>query len=128
MTLFYELKRLKHEEHPHAFCFLLRSIFELSAKAYCNDHKNSGGPNPVKKDGSDKALADILREITNHLTANGKDKHKVKLLHGSMTELGKKEGILSVTSMNQLVPSSTFSVMPSDISLLFLTSSHYFRK
>lgn len=118
-TLLEEIKGLRHEEHPHAFCFLLRSLFELSAKAYCADHNNSGGPNLHKKDGSDKMLADTLREITAHMTTNGKDNQKVKMLHGAMAELGKKDGILSVTSLNQLVHNPSFSITPPDISILF---------
>lgn len=119
VALVNEIKTLKHECHPHAFCFLLRSIFELSAKAYCADHKKSAGPDPQKKDGSDKFLAEVLREITNHLTTHGREKEKVKLLHGAMAELGRKDGILSVTSFNQLVHNPSFSVAPPDISVLF---------
>lgn len=119
VTLLNEIKSLKHEDHPHAFCFLLRSIFELSAKAYCADHKKAGGPDARKKDGTDKALADLLRDITSHITSNGADKIKVKALHGAMAELGRKDGIISVTSLNQLVHNPSFSVSPSDISLLF---------
>ena len=119
VTLVNEIKGLRHEDYPHAFSFLLRSIFELSAKAYCEDHKKTGGPSPKKKDGSDRSLADVLRDITKHLSGNGVDKDKVKLLHGAMTELGKKDGILSVTSLNQLVHNPSFSIAPKDISLLF---------
>jgi hypothetical protein len=118
-TLLNEIKGLKHEEHPHAFCFLLRSLFELSAKAYCADHIKSGGPNPRKQDGTDKMLADILNDITKHMTTNGKDQQKVRMLHGAMTELGKKNGILSVTSLNQLIHNPSFSITPPDISMLF---------
>jgi hypothetical protein len=118
-TLLNEMRKLKLETHPHAFCFLLRSIFELSAKAYCVDHKKSGGPDPKKKDGSDKSLEDLLREIVNHSTSNGADRAKVRALHGPMTELAKKDGLLSVTSMNQLVHHPSFSVSPPDICVLF---------
>lgn len=118
-TLLIEIRTLKLETHPHAFCFLLRSLFELSAKAYCVDHKKSGGPDPKKKDGSDKSLADLLRDIVKHLTNNGADKAKVKVLHGPVTELAKKDGLLSVTSMNQLVHHPSFSVSPPDICILF---------
>jgi hypothetical protein len=118
-TLLDEIKGLKHEDHPHAFCFLLRSLFELSAKAYCTDHRNAGGPKLQNKDGKDKMLSEVLREITAHMTASGKDIQKVKTLHGATTELAKKDGILSVTSLNQLIHNPTFSVSPSDISLLF---------
>ena len=118
-TLLNEIRTLKLETHPHAFCFLLRSLFELSAKAYCVDHKKSGGPDPKKRDGSDKSLADLLRDIVKHLTNNGADKAQVKVLHGPMTELAKKDGLLSVTSMNQLVHHPSFSVSPPDICILF---------
>jgi len=114
-----EISSLRLEKHPHAFCFVLRSIFELSAKAYCKDHERTNGPRITKKDGHDKNLADLLREITNHLTKNKKDKGKLKRLHGAMTELAKKNGILSITSMNQLVHNQYFSVSPPDICILF---------
>jgi hypothetical protein len=119
VTLVNEIKALKLEDYPHAFCFLLRSIFELSAKAYCKDHAKSGGPTAQKPDGTDKQLVQVLRDITTHLTANGKDKAKVKELHGAMAELGKSNGVLSVTSLNQLVHNPSFSISPSDISLMF---------
>jgi hypothetical protein len=119
VTLLNELKGLKLEDYPHAFCFLLRSIFELSAKAYCKDHAKSGGPSAQKSDGSDKQLVDVLRDITKHLTTSGADKAKLKELHGAITELGKSNGILSVTSLNQLIHNPSFSILPSDISLMF---------
>lgn len=119
VTLLDEMKRLKHEDHPHAFCFLLRSVFELSAKAYCADHRKKNGPRLQKSDGSDRPLADVLRDITKHLTNNGADKAMVKVLHGAMAELGKANGILSVTSLNQLVHNPAFSIAPPDISILF---------
>lgn len=119
VTLLNEIKGLKHEKHPHAFCFLFRSMFELSAIAYCADHKAHGGPSTQKNDGRNKELAVVLGEITNHMTGNGKNKGKVKLLHGATAELGKKDGILSVTSMNQLVHNPSFSIQPPDISIMF---------
>lgn len=119
VTLLNEARRLKLEDHPHAFCFLLRSMFELSAKAYCLDHKTSGGPNTNKPNGEEKHLADLLREIVNYMTNNSRDKAKVKQLHGAMAELAKKDGFLSVTSMNQLIHNPCFSVSPPNISFLF---------
>lgn len=119
VTLLNEIRKLKINDHPHAFCFLLRSMFEISAKAYCADNKSSGGPDPIKKDGNDKPLADLLREITNYITKNETDKGKLKELHGSITQIARKDGILSVTSMNQLVHNPSFSVAPGDISILF---------
>lgn len=110
-----EALKLKIKETPLAFCFILRSMFEISAKAYCKDQKIT----VTGTNGQEKPLVDVLRLVTNHLTKNKTDKSMVKVLHGALTELAKPDGILSVTSMNQLVHSSTFSVIPSDICLLF---------
>lgn len=118
-TLLIEIRTLNITNHPHAFCFLLRSLFELSAKAYCVDHKKAGAPSSKKADGSDRPLRDLLRDIVKHSTQNGADKAKVRLLHGPMTELGRTDGLLSVISMNQLVHHPSFSVAPSDICILF---------
>lgn len=116
-TLLEEATNIKLEKTPFAFCFLLRSMFEVSAKAYCTDHAADGLS--ATKNGQDKMLVTVLRDITNHLTKNGKDMPMQKRLHGAMTELGKSDGLLSVTSMNQLIHSSHFSVLPRDIAGVF---------
>lgn len=113
-----EATRLDLNQNPIAFCFLLRSMFEISAKAYCADHKGAH-LSAKKADGTDRALADVLRDITKHLTQDKKDRAMTKELHGAMAELGKSEGILSVTSMNQLVHNPKFSVSAHDVSLMF---------
>lgn len=117
-TLRQEMIKLNLKHNPIAFCFLLRSMFEISAKAYCKDHSPTG-PTPTKPDGNDRSLADVLREIVNHLTQNQTDREMVKLLHGPLTEIQRKDGILSVTSMNQLVHNPAFTILPSDIPTLF---------
>jgi hypothetical protein len=114
-----EMLTLKLEKAPMAFCFLLRSSFEISAKVYCDDHKRSGGPSFKDKSGKDRTLVDVLRDVVNHLTSNKTEKDTVKALHGAITELAKPEGILSVTSMNQLVHNQKFSVQAGDIAGLF---------
>ena len=119
VTLVDEIKRLKLDKHPHSFCFLLRSMFEISAKAYCADCASSSGPTYLNKNGNSKRLADILKEIQIHMANNNNDKEKMKELHGAITEIAKSEGLLSVTSMNQLVHNSSFSIQPNDISILF---------
>lgn len=119
-TLRKEILKLKLKDNPIAFCFLLRSMFEISAKAYCQDHASKpGGPTTVKADGSDRSLTDVLRDIVTHLTQNKTDKQMVKLLHGPSTEIQRRDGILSLTSMNQLVHNSSFTILPSDIPTLF---------
>ena len=113
-----EIVRLDLRRTPLAFCFVLRSMFELSAKAYCADHAASGGPSATKASGEERHLVDVLRDITAHLTKNKTDRAKLKELHGAITELAKPEGILSVTSMNQLVHNPRFSVTTSEVAVV----------
>lgn len=111
---------LEADGQPHAFCFLLRSMFEISAKAYCDDHASDpNGPKAVKADGDDRKLVDVLRDVTAHLKNGSSDRGMVKRLHGAGTELTNPEGILSVTSMNQLVHNPKFSVTGANISTVF---------
>jgi hypothetical protein len=120
VTLRDEIRKIDIQKTPIAFCFLLRSLFEISAKAYSSDHSISLiKPGKNGKPDKDKSLVELLREITKHLTKNNTDKPKVKILHGSLTEIDKSTGILSVTSMNNLVHNPAFSVQPSDICTLF---------
>jgi hypothetical protein len=119
VTLLEEIRRLKLDKHAHAFCFLLRSMFEISAKAYCSDHSKAGGPSAVKASGEDRALIEVLRDVVAHITKNNTDKQMQRGLHGAITELGNSSSILSVTSMNQLVHNPKFSINESHISALF---------
>lgn len=119
VTLLEEIRRLKLSSHPHAFCFLLRSMFEISAKAYCSDHAKTGGPAASKASGEDRALIDVLRDVVAHLTKNNTDRQMQKALHGALADLGNAASILSVTSMNQLVHNPKFSINESHISALF---------
>lgn len=115
-----EILKLKLKDNPIAFCFLLRSMFEISAKTYCQDRSGQpDAPVAVKSDGSDRTLADVLRDIVSHLTQNKKDKQMVKLLHGPLTEVQRSDGILSLTSMNQLVHNTSFTISSTDIPTLF---------
>lgn len=119
VTLLEEARHLKLNKTPHAFCFVLRAMFEVSAKAYCSDHA-SFGLAVLDKKGVEKKLVDLLREIVSHMTA-GKPKTDAlcKELHGAMTELGKPNGLLSVTSMNQLIHSPSFVVDETHICTVF---------
>ncbi len=110
-----ELQKLKIADNPIAFCFVLRSMFEISAKAYFTDHSLSF----TKSNGKDKTLVEILTEVKNHLTANNSNTAKVKILHGAMLNITTPDKILSVTSMNHLVHNPNFSIIPSDICILF---------
>jgi len=119
VTLLDELKKLDISNTPHAFCFVLRSMFEISAKAYCADHAASGGPKATDAKGNDRSLVDVLRDIVKHLTVNNTDKAKVRLLHGAMTELAQPDSVLSVTSLNQLIHNPKYVVSSSNVCNLF---------
>ncbi|WP_352422267.1 hypothetical protein [Proteiniphilum sp.] len=110
-----ELKNLNIQKNPLAFCFLTRSIFEISAKVYCEENSIS----LTKSNSKEKKLVELLKEVVDHLTANRSNKEMLKVLHGAVTEISKPVGLLSVTSMNQLVHNSIFSIQPSDICILF---------
>lgn len=118
VTLRDEIKNLDIKKNPIAFCFILRSMFEISAKGYCDD--NTIPTSKTTKNGTqEKTLLELLKEVTNHLTNNNANKPVVKILHGALTELAKPTGLLSVTSMNNLVHNPSFSISPSDICTLF---------
>jgi hypothetical protein len=118
VTLRDEIKCLDIKKNPIAFCFILRSMFEISAKGYCDD--NAIPTTKTTKNGiQDKTLLELLKEVTNHLTNNNANKAVVKILHGALTELAKPTGLLSVTSMNNLVHNPSFSISASDICTLF---------
>ncbi len=114
-----ELGKLKLNANPMAICFLLRSMFELSAKAYCDDHKASGLTSFDNQKNVDKVLVKLLRELCLHMTQNGADKEMERMLNGAMAELGKKDGLLSTTAMNQLVHNLNYVILPSEVPLIF---------
>lgn len=113
VLLLNEARRLDIKETPLAFCFVLRSMFEVSAHVYCDEH---GIPTKNPK-GYNRNLADLLGEVTSHLTDQNKTMQNE--LHGALTDLQNKDGLLSVTSLNQLVHSKTFSISATNISIMF---------
>jgi hypothetical protein len=116
--LLLELKALKIKNNPIAFCFILRSMFEISAKVYCDE---IGFPTFEMKNGSqkDKKLVTLLQAVTDDLTSNKTNIGKVRALTGAYTELNKTDGILSITSMNQLVHHTSFTTSPADVCTVF---------
>jgi hypothetical protein len=113
VTLRDEMVKLNIKNTPIAFCFVLRSLFEISVKAYFTDNNLS----LRKSDGNQKSLLDMLKEAKTHITA--RNSGMVRSLHGAITELGRPAGLLSVTSMNQLVHNPAFSIREGDICSLF---------
>lgn len=118
-TLLNEAKKLDIMETPHAFCFVLRSMFEVAAKAYCNDHAAYGGPKAVESNGRDRTLVKVLKDVVQHLTVNKTDTTMARALHGAITELANPESVLSVTSMNQLVHNSSYVINGANVCGVF---------
>lgn len=118
-TLLEELKKLDVMATPHAFCFVLRSMFEVSAKAYCVDHSSNGGPKAAESNGNDRKLVSVLKDVVKHLTSNKQEKTMERALHGAITELANPEGVLSVTSMNQLVHNPRYVINGTNVCNLF---------
>src|SRR5262249_37456821 len=106
---------------PLAFCFVLRSMFELSAKAYYQDHPSAGLPSRDSK-GNELKLAELLREIAKHLikTAPAADQPQDKKhLHGATCALRMPNRFLTVTTMNKLLQHSSLLVAPQVIVIIF---------
>lgn len=119
-TIRKEILKLKLKDNPIAFCFLLRCMFEISAKTYCQDRSGQeGSPISMNTNGNDRVLADVLKDIASHLTKNMSDHQMVKILHGSSVEIQRKDGIFSLTSMNQLVHNPSFTISSTDIPTSF---------
>lgn len=118
VTLRDELRKLKVKDNPIAFCFILRSMFEISANIYSTEN---GIPKAKTKNGKtvQNTLKQQLNAVTKHLTSSSSNSGMVRSLHGANSELSKSTGLLSVTSMNQLVHNPSFSIAPHDIFTLF---------
>jgi len=114
-----ELKKLKINTNPLAFCLLLRSIFEISAKVYCDENGIDLKKKNNKGQEIDKTLVELLNGITKHLTNNNSNQAMTKKLYGATTEMSQPGRILSVTSMNQLVHNPLFSITSNDLCISF---------
>lgn len=103
-----EATKINVDSAPHAVAFLVRSMFELSAKAYCKEHAGEKGV-PTYGDANgrlEKALLAIIAHIRN---VEGDQ----ALLYGAELELKHDEKdphFLSTKSMNQLVHNPQFLI------------------
>lgn len=102
-----EMILIKISKTPLAFCFLLRSLIEISATEYCRINSIDTT--------SCKNLKQILSKAKERIVSESSNQQMIKKLHGAITELSKAESILSVNSLNQLVHNSAFSIQSRDI-------------
>jgi hypothetical protein len=109
-----EMRSLTISKHPLAFCFLLRSCFEISAKAYCNNNKVLQFDTKTQKE---LTLKQMLNNVCSDIIS--KDRSKKNVLQGAQTELNSTNKMLSVDSLNQLIHSPSFHITEADICTSF---------
>lgn len=119
-----EAMRLDLKKTPLAFCFLVRSMLEISSKAYSQDHPSEASLRPLKADGREKSLLEMLKATHDHLVADptargGKNIALVRKYHGAMAELSNSSDVLSITSMNSLVHHTSFTISTDNACIAF---------
>lgn len=124
-----EATKINLKHGGHAFCFLLRSMFEISARAYCMDHKAAGlsfkytadvvskKGKTVHRKGEVKALKVVVGEVVAHIVVN--DPEKKGVLNKALSVMSKTDSPLSIDSLNHLIHSNDYSVNINDICVHF---------
>ena len=125
LTVKNEMLCLSIQKTPIAFCALTRVMVELAVKAYCDDHKRKSGPKTTKNN-VERKLIDILNDVYDHLLASNAAENGGqvqadyrKALYGAKAELNNPTGFFSITSFNQLIHGTTFTMDESHISTAF---------
>jgi Ca2+-binding EF-hand superfamily protein len=121
VSLLNEMKLLNIESQPLSFCFLTRSMIEISLKAFSEDPVNMNPFKTFDYNNKGKVIDHKLKDIINDACTyfEKKDAANIKKLQGAKTELNGSATILSVTSMNQIVHNPNFSLRSTDICKAF---------
>lgn len=98
VTLLFEARKLKLDKHPISFCFLLRSMLEISARTYCSGKKLSTFN---QKKNRDMTLSEILRHVAKDIATRSADQAVKDHMDTAQAEVN--GGQLSVFMLNQLV-------------------------
>lgn len=117
VTIRDEMLQLDIAKNPLAFCFLLRSMIEISLKSY--DSGNPGIINLVEKNNAkkDRPLKEIIKDaIVFFEKADGSN---LKKLYPAKMTLSNDDSVMSVTSLNQLIHNPKFSLSSVDICIGF---------
>jgi hypothetical protein len=119
-TLVLEMRDLRLAKTPLSFCFATRSLLELSAKAYCDDHAGKpGAPVATDSKGVDKTLLTLLQDCAKHMGAYVPKTAINKELHGALVELAQPQAVFSVVSLNQLIHNPKFAITEQQIATSF---------
>lgn len=114
VDLLEEAKQLKFEKTPICFCFLLRSMFEISVRDYCATYRLP--TTEVKKGGTrEKSLADLLVDAGAHIVSTTSDSGIKGKIRTASAEIKSPHSLLSVSVMNALVHSATATITPAHI-------------
>ena len=119
VTLRDEMLQLDIAKNPLAFCFLLRSMIEISLKVFSQNTPNSFSVEEVSNKGKtySRELGKIIEDAISYFVK--KDASNQKKLHPANVVLGNDNSILSVTSLNQLIHNPNFSISSVDICIGF---------
>lgn len=116
VDLLNEAKKLKLEETPISFCFVLRSMFELSVLDYCSANGIAfKTTDPKTGKTKEKSLADLLVAAGTQISSGTKDKTLASAIKTAVSEIKHRDSVLSVPVMNALVHSATFTITPPQI-------------
>ncbi len=115
VTLRDEMLQLDITKNPLAFCFLLRSMIEISLKVFSQNTPDSFSVEELSKKGKlyPRELSKIIEDAISFFVR--KDSSNQKKLHPANVTLANDDSILSVTSLNQLIHNPRFSLSSADI-------------
>lgn len=119
VTLRDEMLQLDITKNPLAFCFLLRSMIEISVKVFSQNTPDSFAVEEVSNKGKaySRELSKVIEDAISFFVK--KDVSNQKKLHPAKVTLGNDNSILSVTSLNQLIHNPKFSLSSVDICIGF---------
>lgn len=117
VTLRDEMLQLDITKNPLAFCFLLRSMIEISLKSFASN--NPGVINLVEKNNAkkDRPLKEIIKDTI--VFFENTNVSNLKKLYPAKMTLSNDDSVLSVTSLNQLIHNPKFSLSSVDICVGF---------
>jgi hypothetical protein len=114
VDLLLEANQLKLEKTPICFCFLLRSMFEISVRDFCSANKLPFAKTK-KGQAKDKSLAELLDDEGKRILSTTTDKVTISEIKTAISEIKNPHSVLSISTMNALVHSSTFTITPAHI-------------
>jgi hypothetical protein len=117
VTLRDEMLQLDIKKNPLAFCFLLRSMIEISLKSFSENNPEVLAIVEKKDKNRDRPLKEIITDAISFF--ENSDVSNKKRLYPAKATLANTDGLLSVTSLNQLIHNQRFSLSSVDVCVGF---------